>query len=160
ADYTEDVDTLLAALEKSKKSRTKPTLVRLHTVIAWPAPTARGTGKSHGSALGADEVAATKKLLGFDPAKSFEVDRGVLAHAREVKKRGKAAHQAWNKRYAAWRRAQPERAALLDRLVDSAPPDGFERGLPEFPADPKGIATRAASGKVLGALAAELPELW
>ena len=76
ADYTEDVDTLLAALEKSKKSRTKPTLVRLHTVIAWPAPTARGTGKAHGSALGADEIAATKELLGFDPKKTFEVDRG------------------------------------------------------------------------------------
>ncbi len=159
-DYTEDVDTLLAALEKSRSSRSKPTLVRLHTVIAWPAPTARGTGKSHGSALGADEVAATKELLGFDPKKAFEVDRGVVAHTREVKKRGKAAHQAWNKRYAAWRKAQPERATLLDRLVDGALPDGFEKALPEFPADPKGIATRAASGKVLGALAGELPELW
>jgi transketolase len=159
-DYTEDVDTLLAALEKSRSSRSKPTLVRLHTVIAWPAPTARGTGKSHGSALGADEVAATKELLGFDPKKTFEVDRAVIAHTREVKKRGKAAHQAWNKRYAAWRKAQPERATLLDRLVDGALPDGFEKALPEFPADPKGIATRAASGKVLGALAGELPELW
>ena len=160
ADYTEDVDTLFAALEKSKRSRTKPTLVRLHTVIAWPAPTARGTGKSHGSALGADEIAATKELLGFDPKKSFEVDRAVLAHAREVKKRGKAAHQAWNKRYAAWRKANADRAALLDRLVDARLPDGFEKALPVFPADPKGLATRAASGKVLGALAAELPELW
>jgi transketolase len=159
-DYTQDVDTLLAALEKSRSSRSKPTLVRLHTVIAWPAPTARGTGKSHGSALGADEVAATKELLGFDPKKTFEVDRAVIAHTREVKKRGKAAHQAWNKRYAAWRKAQPERATLLDRLVDGALPDGFEKALPEFPADPKGIATRAASGKVLGALAGELPELW
>ena len=90
ADYTEDVDTLLAALEKSQESRTKPTLVRLHTVIAWPAPTARGTGKSHGSALGADEIAATKELLGFDPDKTFEVDRAVLAHTREVKNRGRA----------------------------------------------------------------------
>ena len=160
ADYIEDVDTLLAALEKSKKSRTKPTLVRLHTVIAWPAPTARGTGKSHGSALGDDEIAATKELLGFDPKKTFEVDKAVLAHAREVKKRGKAAHQAWNKRYAAWRKANAERAALLDRLVDARLPDGFEKALPVFPADAKGIATRAASGKVLGALAAELPELW
>ena len=84
----------------------------------------------------------------------------MLAHAREVKKRGKAAHQAWNKRYAAWRKANAERAALLDRLVDARLPDGFEKALPDFPADAKGLATRAASGKVLGALAAELPELW
>ena len=159
-DYTEDVDTLLAALEKSKKSRTRPTLVRLHTVIAWPAPTARGTGKSHGSALGDAEVAATKELLGFDPKKTFEVDKDVLARAREVKKRGKAAHQAWNKRYAAWRKANAERATLLDRLVDARLPEGFEKALPVFPADAKGLATRAASGKVLGALAGELPELW
>ena len=159
-DYTEDVDTLLAALEKSKKSRTRPTLVRLHTVIAWPAPTARGTGKSHGSALGDAEVAATKELLGFDPKKTFEVDKAVLARAREVKKRGKAAHQAWNKRYAAWRKANAERATLLDRLVEARLPEGFEKALPVFPADAKGLATRAASGKVLGALAGELPELW
>ncbi len=84
----------------------------------------------------------------------------MLAHAREVKKRGKAAHQAWNKRYAAWRKANADRAALLDRLVDARLPDGFEKALPDFPADAKGLATRAASGKVLGALAAELPELW
>ncbi len=161
ADYTEDVDALLAALQKSRSPRQgRPTLVRLHTVIAWPAPSARGTGKSHGSALGDDEVAATKELLGFDPKKTFEVDKGVLAHTREVKKRGKGAHQEWNKRYAAWRKADAERTALLDRLADARLPDGFEKVLPEFPADAKGLATRAASGKVLGALAPELPELW
>ena len=159
-DYTEDVDALFAALQNSRKSRTRPTLVRLHTVIAWPAPTARGTGRSHGSALGADEIAATKTLLGFDPNKTFDVGRDVLAHARQVNKRGKAAHQAWNKRYAAWRTADAERAALLDRLVDARLPDGFDKALPVFRADAKGLATRAASGKVLGALAAELPELW
>jgi transketolase len=161
ADYVEDVDALLDALERSRRSRTTPTLVRLHTVIAWPAPKARGTGKAHGSALGADEVAATKELLGFDPEKSFEVDKDVLARAREVKARGKAAHKAWNTRYAAWRRSQPERAELLDRLVDSRLPDGFEKALPVFGTDTeKGLATRAASGKVLGALAPVLPELW
>ena len=160
-EYTEDVDALLAALQKSRRSRNRPTLVRLRTVIAWPAPNARGTGKSHGSALGPDEVAATKELLGFDPGKTFEVDKAVLAHAREVRKRGKAAHKEWDKRYAAWRRAQPERAALLDRLVDARLPDDFEKALPVFETDTeKGLATRAASGKVLGALAATLPELW
>ena len=159
-EYVEDVDALLAALEKSKRSA-RPTLVRLRTIIAWPAPHARGTGKSHGSALGGDEVAATKELLGFDPRKTFEVDRAVLARAREVKARGKAAHQAWDKTYAAWRKAQPERAALLDRLVAGRLPDGFEKALPVFDTDTeKGLATRAASGKVLGALADTLPELW
>ena len=160
-DYVEDVDALLVALEKSKRSRNRPTLVRLHTVIAWPAPKARGTGKAHGSALGADEVAATKELLGFDPSKTFAVERDVLARAREVRKRGRAAHRAWDKRYAAWRKAQPERSELLDRLVDSRLPEGFEEALPTFEPDTeKGLATRAASGKVLGALAPVLPELW
>jgi transketolase len=160
ADYVEDVDALLAALEKSRRSRNRPTLVRLHTVIAWPAPTARGTGKSHGSALGADEVAATKQILGFDPKKTFEVDRAVITHAREVKKRGKAVHREWDKSYRAWRTADPERAALLDRLVAAELPKGFAKALPVFAPDAKGIATRAASGMVLGALADILPELW
>ena len=159
SEYTEDVDALLAALERSRRSR-RPTLVVLRTVIAWPAPSARGTGKSHGSALGEAEVAATKELLGFDPAKSFEVDRAVLAHTREVRKRGKAAHREWDKGYRAWRKAQPDRAELLDRLVEGRLPDGFAKALPTFDADAKGIATRAASGQVLGALADVVPELW
>jgi transketolase len=160
-DYAEDVDALLAALQRSRRSRTRPTLIRLHTVIAWPAPTARGTGKSHGSALGVDEVAATKELLGFNPGKTFEVDRAVLSHARRVASRGKAAHKAWDKGYAAWRRSQPERAALLDRLVKGELPDGLAAALPSFPTDTdKGLSTRAASGTVLGALADVMPELW
>ena len=119
------------------------------------------TGKSHGSALGDDEIAATKELLGFDPEKTFEVDRRrCCPHAREVEKRGKAAHKTWDKRYAAWREAQPERAALLDRLVDGTLPDGLREGPARLPGRPKGLATRAASGKVLGALADVLPELW
>nr|WP_239100227.1 transketolase [Phycicoccus sp. CSK15P-2] len=159
-EYTEDVDALLVALEKSRRPGKRPTLVRLRTVIAWPAPQARGTGKSHGSALGKDEVAATKELLGFDPGKTFEVDRAVLNHSREVKKRGKAAHREWDKGYKTWRKGNTERAALLDRLVAGELPEGFAAALPTFEADDKGIATRAASGKVLGALGEVLPELW
>jgi transketolase len=160
AAYVENVDALYAALEKSKKGN-RPTLVQLHTIIAWPAPTKQDTGKSHGSALGEEEVAATKELLGFSPTKTFEVDRAVLAHTRQVGKRGKAAHKAWDKRYAAWRKAHPERAAMLDRLVAGELPDGFDAALPVFEADSaKGMATRAASGKVLNALAGVMPELW
>ena len=158
-EYVEDVDALLVALERSRKGK-RPTLIRLHTVIAWPSPTKKGTGKSHGSALGDAEIAGLKELLGFDPAKTFEVDRDVLAHARKVKARGKAAQAAWKKSYAAWRKSQPERAALLDRLVAGELPEGLTAALPEFPADAKGIATRAASGKVLSALAPVMPELW
>ncbi|HEV7148881.1 MAG TPA: transketolase, partial [Pedococcus sp.] len=160
AEYVENVDALLSALEKSKKAK-RPTLVRLHTIIAWPAPTKQDTGKSHGSALGDAEIAATKELLGFDPAKTFEVDRAVLAHARKVMARGKAAHKAWDKTYAAWRKANADRAALLDRLVDGKLPEGLDEALPSFPADlDKGMSTRAASGKVLTALAGVMPELW
>ncbi|KRE52784.1 transketolase [Phycicoccus sp. Soil748] len=160
ASYVENIDALYAALEKSKKGN-RPTLVQLHTIIAWPAPTKQDTGKSHGSALGDAEIAATKELLGFNPAKTFEVDRPVLAHARQVTKRGKAAHKAWDKRYAAWRKANADRAAMLDRLVAGELPDGIDAALPTFPADAeKGMATRAASGKVLTALADVMPELW
>ena len=158
--YVENVDALHAALEKSKRS-SRPTLVVLHTIIGWPAPTKQDTGKAHGSALGEEEVAATKELLGFNPKKSFAVDRAVLSHARQVVKRGKAAHKAWDKTYAAWRKANPERATLLDRLVAGDLPDGLDAALPVFPPDAeKGLATRAASGKVLSALADVMPELW
>jgi transketolase len=158
--YVEDVDALLAAIESGKEINDKPTLVILKTVIAWPAPTKRDTGKAHGSALGEDEVAATKMLLGFDPAQTFEVSDEVLAHAREVLERGRAAHSEWDKKYAAWRASHPEEAALLDRLVQGRLPESFAAAFPTFPADPKGIATRAASGKVLAALADVMPELW
>jgi transketolase len=157
--YVENVDELLATLEKSRTSR-KPTFVVLRTIIAWPAPTKQDTGKSHGSALGDPEIAATKELLGFDPTKTFEVPRPLISHTRKVGARGKAARKTWDKGYAAWRKAAPERAALLDRLRAGELPDDFEKAVPTFAADPKGIATRAASGKVLGALADAVPELW
>jgi len=158
--YVEDVDALLAAIEGGKTVTDKPTLVILRTVIAWPAPTKQNTGKSHGSALGDEEIAATKTLLGFDPAQSFEVRAEVLARAREVVQRGKAAHAEWDKGYADWRASHADRAALLDRLVEHELPQDFGAAFPTFPADPKGIATRAASGKVLASLADIMPELW
>ncbi|MBK9476013.1 MAG: transketolase [Tetrasphaera sp.] len=158
--YVEDIDALLAALQRSRRSRTRPTLIKLNTVIAWPAPTKRGTGKAHGSALGAPEIAALKEILGFDPAKSFAVDREVLRHTRKVVTRGKAARKAWDKQFSVWRAAHPERAALLERVTAGRLPEGLAKALPTFPADAKGLATRAASGKVLTALAPVMPELW
>jgi transketolase len=159
-DYVEDVDALLAAVEAAKSESGRPSLILLRTVIGWPAPTKQNTGKAHGSALGDDEVAATKKLLGFDPDADFAVEDDVLKHARAVVERGAEAHRAWEPGYQEWRSAHPERAQLLDRLREQRLPEGWTDSLPVFDADPKGIATRKASGDVLTALAPVLPELW
>ena len=160
AAYVEDVDALLAACTAAKKNTKAPTMIVLHTIIAWPAPTKQDTGAAHGSALGEDEVAATKELLGFDPKKSFVVEKDVLARSREVKKRGKAAHREWDKKLRAWRKANPDRAELFDRVVEGRVPAGLDKALPTFEPSAKGLATRAASGKVLTALADVMPELW
>ncbi|MET8173958.1 transketolase [Streptomyces clavifer] len=159
-DYVEDVDALLAAVEAAKADRSRPSLIMLRTIIGWPAPTKRNTGKAHGAALGDDEVAGTKRLLGFDPESYFPVEAEVLAHTRAVGERGRAARERWQRTYEAWRTGNPPRAALLDRLRGQDLPDGWTDALPEFPADPKGMATRKASGEVLTALAPVLPELW
>ncbi|HEY5135403.1 MAG TPA: transketolase [Candidatus Nanopelagicales bacterium] len=154
-DGSVDVLALGAALEAARAETGRPSFIRLETVIGWPAPHLRNTFKAHGSALGADEVAATKQLLGFDPAESFVVAEDVLAHAREVKSRGAAARATWDELYAAWRGANPQRAALLDRLVAGTLPDDLV--LPEFPSG-TAVATRKASGEVIQAIAAALPE--
>ncbi|WP_257141855.1 transketolase [Streptomyces sp. sk226] len=159
-DYVEDVDALLATVEAAKAETGRPSLILLRTIIGWPAPTKQNTGKAHGSALGDEEVAATKKLLGFDPDADFAVEADVLEHARAVRERGAEAHRAWEPGYQEWRSAHPERAELLDRLREQRLPDGWTDSLPVFDADPKGIATRKASGDVLTALAPVLPELW
>ncbi|WP_238154596.1 transketolase family protein [Ornithinimicrobium sufpigmenti] len=159
-DYVEDVDALYAALQASRERTDKPTLVLLRTIIAWPAPEAQDTGASHGSALGAEEVAATKKLLGFDPEQSFPKEPEVLEHVRAVIDRGQQARSAWQERYDAWRQSNPEGAALLDRLQDKTLPEGLADAIPTFDADEKGMATRKASGEVLSALAPVMPELW
>ncbi|WP_320066950.1 transketolase [Micromonospora sp. RTGN7] len=159
-DYHEDVEALHRALLAAKAETGRPSFIALRTIIGWPAPNKKNTGKIHGSALGADEVAATKELLGFDPAQSFEVAEEVLGHARLVLERGAQAQQEWEKAYKAWAKANPERKALWDRMASRVLPQGWTDALPTFPADAKGVATRAASGKVLEALAPVLPELW
>ncbi|CAL9650440.1 transketolase [Streptomyces sp. enrichment culture] len=154
-----DVHALYAALRAAKAETGRPSIVAMRTVIAWPAPNARNTEASHGSALGAQEVAATKRVLGFDPERSFEVSGEVLAHTRRALDRGAEAHAAWDREIAAWRAAAPERAALFDRVVAGRLPEGWADALPVFETG-KSVATRAASGKVLQALGPVLPELW
>ncbi len=158
--YVEDIAALDAAVAAAGAVTDQPSFIVLKTVIAWPAPTKQGTGGSHGSALGNDEIAATKELLGFDPEQVFEVPDEVLAHTRGLIDRGQAAHAEWQRSYDAWAAANPAGKALHDRLVARALPEGWRDALPTFPADAKGVATRAASGKVLSALADTLPELW
>jgi len=158
--YHEDVPALYQAYENAKLVTDKPSFIALRTIIGWPAPTKQNTGAAHGSALGADEVAATKVILGFDPAVSFPVEEEALNRAREVASRGKALHAEWDSRFAEWEKNNPERAALFARLSTRSLPAGWESALPSFPADAKGIATRKASGNTLTALAPVLPELW
>ncbi|HEY9352422.1 MAG TPA: transketolase C-terminal domain-containing protein, partial [Nocardioides sp.] len=158
--YSEDVPALFDAINAAGEVTDQPSLIVLRTVIAWPAPNAQNTEAAHGSALGAEEVAATKEILGFDPAKSFDVDPEVLAHTRKLIERGEKAEEAWRADEAAWAEANPEGAKLLERLQAGELPADIADALPFFEADAKGIATRAASGKVINALAPVLPELW
>jgi transketolase len=154
-----DPKALHDAMAAAKAETGRPSIIAMRTVIAWPAPHAQGTEESHGSALGADEVAATKRVLGFDPEKSFEVSDEVLAHAREVAERGHQAHAQWSKRFEDWRSANPERAALFDRITAGELPDGWEKAIPSFQAG-KDVSTRKASGDVLKGLGRIIPELW
>ncbi len=158
--YHEDVQALYDALQTARQTTTAPSFISLRTIIAWPAPHAQNTGAAHGAALGADEVAATKKVLGFDPAVSFPVQEELVEHARKVAGRGKQAHAEWDEQFAKWSKSHPEQRALLDRLSARQLPTGWTGALPQFPADQKGVATRKASGAVLNALAPVLPELW
>ncbi|AMW14086.1 transketolase [Streptomyces qaidamensis] len=154
-----DVRALYAALRAAQAETERPSIIAMRTIIAWPAPNARNTEASHGSALGEDEVAATKRLLGFDPERSFEVADEVLTHTRRALDRGAEAHTAWDKRIAAWRGDNPERAATFDRVSKGELPEGWQDALPVFEPG-KAVATRAASGKVLQALGPVVPELW
>jgi transketolase len=156
-----DVDqvALESAMRAAQNETSKPTLIRLKTVIAWPAPKAQGTPESHGSALGADEVAATKIALGFNPEESFIVPTEVLAHAREVVNRGAAEHAEWQIEFNEWKKNNPEQRDLLQRLESKELPSDWEKVIPVFEKG-KDIATRAASGKIISALAGVLPEFW
>jgi len=147
------------ALIKAANVKDKPVLIRLQTVIAWPAPNAKGTAKSHGSALGAEEVAATKKILNLDPEQSFIAPDDVIEHARKVKLRGTQSYEQWQESFRKWSNDNPERADLLDRLLKKKLPQGWSDEFPVFASD-KEISTRAASGKVIQSIAKSLPEFW
>ena len=159
-DYVEDVPALYAAIRKAHTVGDQPSLIVLDTVIAWPAPHAQGTEAAHGSALGADEVAATKEILGFDPAQTFEIPTGVLERTRELRERGAAWAAEWDEEFAGWSSKHKKSAELLHRLERRELPTDLADALPSFDADEKGVATRSASGKVINALAPVLPELW
>lgn len=158
-EYVEDVAELHAAIERAKGETSKPSLIVLKTIIGWPSPGKQNSGKIHGSALGADELKATKEVLGFDPEQHFAVADDVIAHTRKLVERGEAEKAAWQQKFDAWAEAHPERKQLWDRLQARELPEGIADALPAFEAG-KDVSTRAASGTVINALAAELPELW
>jgi len=154
-----DLVALDAAMVAAKNEKSKPSLIRMHSVIAWPAPKAQGTAGSHGSALGVDEIKATKIALGLNPEEDFAMPAEVLAHARLVKDRGASARATWDTKFATWKSANPDKAALLERLRVKGLPAGWDADIPVFAPD-KEVATRAASGEVINAIAAKLPEFW
>jgi len=159
-DDGEDLAAVDAALAAAKAETGRPSMIVLKTIIAWPAPNKQNTGAAHGSALGDDEVKATKQILGFDPEQTFEVAPEVIEHARQVVERGRKEHAAWQERFDAWQNGNPEGAELLQRMTTRTLPEGWAEKLPSWDADPKGVATRKASGEVLAAVYPALPELW
>jgi transketolase len=158
--YAEDVPQLYAAIRKAQDVTDRPSFIVLRTIIAWPAPNAQNTGASHGSALGDDEVAATKKILGFDPELKFEVPPEVIEHTRQLVERGKQAEAEWEKTFQHWAGKKSADVELYERLQTRTLPAGWADELPSFEADPKGVATRKASGAVINAIAGRVPELW
>ena len=159
SDGSVDIAALDAAMVAAKKETSKPSLIRMKSVIAWPAPKARGTAASHGSALGEEEIKQTKIALGLNPDEHFAMPADVLTHARLVKTRGAQARAQWNAKFGQWKTSNPDKATLLSRLQTRSLPDGWDSKLPVF-APGKDVATRAASGEVINAIAAVLPEFW
>ena len=154
-----DLPAVDAAMITAKAELTKPTLIRMHSIIAWPAPKAKGTAGSHGSALGAEEIAETKKVLGLNPDEHFALPADVFAHVRKVKDRGAQLRKDWDARLATWQASNPNEAALLKRLQSKELPAGWDSELPVFETGTQ-LATRVASGKAINALAKKMPELW
>ena len=157
--YVEDVEALYEAVLAAKANKDQPTLITLRTIIGWPSPTKQDTGKIHGSKLGAEELAGLKQALGFDPEEHFAVAEEVLSHTRQLAQRGKEERAAWQATFSKWQQANPDSAKLFERLASGALPADLESSLPQFSLGEE-IATRAASGKVINAIASKMPELW
>ncbi|MFC2735924.1 MAG: transketolase [Parascardovia denticolens] len=161
--YKEDVEGFAKVLEKAEQVTDRPKFIKVDTLIAWPTPGKTNNESAHGSKLGAEAVAGLKEALGFDPAKSFEIDEEALAHAREVAQRGLEAHKEWDQKYEAWKKANPAKAALHDRIHEGRLPEEFDKAIDELEASfevGSSVATRKASGAVINALAPVMPELW
>ena len=160
----EDVVAIEKAIGVAQGVTDRPSIIAIRTIIGWPAPTLQNTGKAHGAALGEDEIRRTKEILGFNPDVHFGVDPAVLEHTRQVVDRGRAARAEWQPSFDRWAADNPERAKLLDRMIHRSLPDGWTAALPSWPTEKDGkgnaVSTRAASGKLLTALAPVLPELW
>jgi transketolase len=157
-DYHEDMQELYSAILKAKAETDKPSLITIRTIIGWPSPTKQNTGKVHGSALGAEELEGLKTALGFDPAKHFDVDEKVISYTRAFRDRTKEIRANWENNFQAWRAANPSNAELFDRL-ESGKLLELDSVLPVFESGAD-VSTRAASGKVLNAIATVMPELW
>ena len=158
--YQEDIAELYEAIEKAKAETTKPSLITLRTIIGWPSPKKQNTGKIHGSALGAEELAGLKVALGFDPEKTFEVLPEVIEHTRtNAAARAKDARSQWQAKFDKWASANPEQKKLYDRVQSGETPAELESSLPIFEGGTE-ISTRSASGKVINAIAKVMPELW
>ena len=155
----ENVTAIEQAVAEAQADTTRPSFIRVRTVIGFPAPTKMNTGSVHGAALGADEVKATKEALGFDPEVDFFIDDAVLAHTRKLADRGAEKHAAWQKKVDQWAAANPDGKALFDRLTARKLPEGFDADLPTWEVG-ESVATRKASEATLQALGKTLPELW
>ncbi|MFC3479313.1 transketolase [Kocuria carniphila] len=158
-EYKEDLDSLYNAIISATKVKDKPSIIALNTIIGWPAPKKQNTGAIHGSALGEEEVASVKEILGFDTAESFVIEPEIFKHVRSVAERGKEERAEWEKSFAAWREANPDKAALYDRIREEQLPENYAAAFPTFEAG-KDVATRKASGQVINAIADTFPELW
>ncbi len=157
--YVEDVAELYAAIERAKAVTDKPSLITLRTIIGWPSPTKQNSGKIHGSKLGAEELAGLKVALGFNPEQTFEVDPAVIAHTRGYQAHADAVRAEWQAKFDAWAAANPDAKKLLDRVESGETPAELESALPVFE-NGSAVSTRAASGKVINAIAGVMPELW
>jgi transketolase len=158
--YKEDIQELYSAIEKAKAETTKPSLITLRTIIGWPSPKKQNTGKIHGSALGAEELAGLKTALGFDPEKTFEVHDDVINHTRtNAVNRAAAARAVWQAKFDAWASSNPDKKKLFDRVQSGETPAELASALPVFEGGTE-VSTRSASGKVINAIAKVMPELW